>query len=71
MLEDALRFIGPVVRFLVIEILLHWSPARLFRVFALGHDSEDSGHGYIALWYLLDVLSWAALGLLVLWLFFM
>ena len=73
MLEDIPRFAGSVIRFLVVEIITHWSPARIFRVFVLGHDPEDTddGFGRVALWYLLDVVSWAALGLLVLWLFFM
>ena len=72
MLESILEAIFTTIRFLVVEILLRWSPARIFRVFVLDHDPEDrdSGFAATALWYFLDIFSWAALAGLIFWLFF-
>lgn len=60
-----------VLRFLFVDIMLHWSPVRIVRMAVFGHDVSDreSGFAESLFWGILDIASWAALilGIVVLW----
>ncbi len=72
MIESIIEELFATIRFLLYIIIIYWSPARLFRVYILGHDPDDreSSFGLKFLWILMDLASWAFLLGLILWIFF-